>query len=88
VLAVGTELGEQLHDGTGRHWQAGPQDRTWIYIERALASGRPAVVQIPINGEISSLEVPSFEEFATWYDGFLGTVCSLRRLPRAALATG
>ena len=36
-------------------------------VERALASGRPAVVQVPINGEINSLEVPGFEEFSTWY---------------------
>lgn len=36
-------------------------------VERALASGRPAVVQIPVNAEINSLEVPGFEEFATWY---------------------
>ena len=36
-------------------------------LERALACGRPAVVQIPIDPEINSLEVPAFEEFATWY---------------------
>jgi thiamine pyrophosphate-dependent acetolactate synthase large subunit-like protein len=36
-------------------------------VERALASGRPAVVQIPIDARINSLEVPGFEEFATWY---------------------
>ena len=36
-------------------------------IARALACGRAAVVQIPIDPEISALEVPAFEEFATWY---------------------
>ena len=36
-------------------------------VERALASGIPAVVQIPVNSEINALEVPGFEEFATWY---------------------
>ncbi len=36
-------------------------------IERALASGRPAVVQIPVDPKINALEVPGFEEFATWY---------------------
>ena len=36
-------------------------------VERALASGRPAVVQIPVDPRISALEVPGFEEFATWY---------------------
>jgi thiamine pyrophosphate-dependent acetolactate synthase large subunit-like protein len=36
-------------------------------VQRALASGRPAVVQIPIDPEINATEVPGFEEFATWY---------------------
>ena len=36
-------------------------------IERALASGRPAVVQVPIDPRINAVEVPAFEEFATWY---------------------
>lgn len=36
-------------------------------IERALACGRPAVVQVPIDARINAVEVPGFEEFATWY---------------------
>jgi thiamine pyrophosphate-dependent acetolactate synthase large subunit-like protein len=36
-------------------------------IERALAAGKPAVVQIPVDPEVTALEVPGFEEFATWY---------------------
>ncbi len=36
-------------------------------VERALASGRPAVVQIPVDPRANALEVPGFEEFSTWY---------------------
>jgi len=61
VLAVGTELGEQLHYGTGRHWQAGPQDRKWIYIERdstALGVNRP--IDVPLLGDLRDV-VPQLE---------------------------
>jgi acetolactate synthase I/II/III large subunit len=36
-------------------------------VERALASGKPAVVQVPIDGVANATEVPGFEEFASWY---------------------
>ena len=36
-------------------------------IERALACGRPAGVQVPIGARFNAVEVPGFEEFATWY---------------------
>ena len=36
-------------------------------IQRALDSGRPAVVQVPVDAEINANQVPAFEEFATWY---------------------
>ena len=36
-------------------------------VERALASGKPAVVQVPVDPNANALEVPGFEEFATWY---------------------
>jgi thiamine pyrophosphate-dependent acetolactate synthase large subunit-like protein len=62
VLAVGTELGEQLHYGTGRHWQAGPQDRKWIYIERdstAVGVNRP--IDVPLVGDLRDV-VPQLTE--------------------------
>jgi len=34
VLAIGTEIGEPIHYGVGRHWAKGNTDRKWIYIER------------------------------------------------------
>jgi len=36
-------------------------------VERALACGRPAVVQIAIDALANATEVPGFEEFASWY---------------------
>ena len=61
ILAVGTELGEQLHYGSGRHWQAGPQDRKWIYIERdstAMGVNRP--IDVPLLGDLRDV-VPQLE---------------------------
>lgn len=37
-IAIGTELGEPLHMGIGRHWEKGDAERKWIYIERDAAS--------------------------------------------------
>lgn len=36
-------------------------------ITRALASGKPAVVQVPIDGVANATEVPGHEEFKSWY---------------------
>jgi hypothetical protein len=36
-------------------------------VQRALASGRPSVIQVPIDGLANSTEVPGFDEFASWY---------------------
>ncbi|MGZ5997823.1 MAG: thiamine pyrophosphate-dependent enzyme [Rhizomicrobium sp.] len=36
-------------------------------VERALACGRPAVVQVAIDDVANATEVPGFEEFASWY---------------------
>lgn len=36
-------------------------------VERAFASGRTSVIQIPIDPEVNALQVPNFEEFASWY---------------------
>jgi thiamine pyrophosphate-dependent acetolactate synthase large subunit-like protein len=36
-------------------------------VQRALKAGRPAVVQVAIDGLANATEVPGFEEFASWY---------------------
>jgi thiamine pyrophosphate-dependent acetolactate synthase large subunit-like protein len=80
VIAIGTELGEPLHFGLGRHWAAGDADRKWIYIERdPLAFGVNRKIHVPLLGDLrdvvpqlvealeSSPRVPS-PEFHAWVE--------------------
>lgn len=53
VLALGTEIGEPVHYGQGRHWANGNTDRKWIYIERdptAIGVNRP--IDVPLIGDL------------------------------------
>jgi thiamine pyrophosphate-dependent acetolactate synthase large subunit-like protein len=53
VLAIGTEIGEPLHYGTGRHWANGRTDRKWIYVEReptAIGVNRP--IDVALVGDL------------------------------------
>ena len=48
VLAVGTEIGEPMHYGVGRHWARGETGRKWIYVERdPLAAIERVVKETP-----------------------------------------
>jgi thiamine pyrophosphate-dependent acetolactate synthase large subunit-like protein len=56
VIAIGTELGEPLHYGRGRHWSKGNVDRKWIYIERdptAVGVNRP--IDVPLVGDLRDI---------------------------------
>lgn len=39
-------------------------------IQRALASGLPAVIQVPIDSDANARDVPGHEEYSTWYNDF------------------
>jgi acetolactate synthase I/II/III large subunit len=53
VIAIGTEIGEPVHFGVGRHWAAGNVDRKWIYIERdPLAIGVNRHIDVPLVGDL------------------------------------
>lgn len=39
-------------------------------VQRALASGRPAVIQVPIDPDANARDVPGHEEYSTWYNDF------------------
>ncbi len=39
-------------------------------IARALASGKPAVIQVPIDPDANARDVPGHEEYSTWYNDF------------------
>jgi thiamine pyrophosphate-dependent acetolactate synthase large subunit-like protein len=56
VVAIGTEIGEAIHYGRGRHWSKGNTDRKWIYIERdptAIGVNRP--IDIPLVGDLKDV---------------------------------
>jgi len=35
-------------------------------IARALASGKPAVIQVPVDKDVNATESPNYEEYASW----------------------
>ncbi|MCZ6874644.1 MAG: thiamine pyrophosphate-binding protein [bacterium] len=52
-IALGTELGEPLHMGIGRHWAKNDANRKWIYIERdPLAIGVNRPIDVPLVGDL------------------------------------
>ncbi|MDD0843482.1 thiamine pyrophosphate-binding protein [Pseudomonas sp. Gutcm_11s] len=56
VIAIGTEIGEQVHYGVGRHWAQGNTDRKWIYIERdVLAIGVNRPIDVPLVGDLRDI---------------------------------
>ncbi|TNF83219.1 MAG: thiamine pyrophosphate-binding protein [Gammaproteobacteria bacterium] len=56
VIAVGTEIGEPLHYGVGRHWAKGNTDRKWIYIEREpLSVGVNRRIDAPLVGDLRNI---------------------------------
>ncbi|MDF0544386.1 thiamine pyrophosphate-binding protein [Sphingobium sp. H39-3-25] len=62
VIAIGTELGEPLHFGLGRHWAKGDAHRKWIYIERdPLAFGVNRKIHVPLLGDLRDV-VPQLVE--------------------------
>ncbi|MDE2466976.1 MAG: thiamine pyrophosphate-binding protein [Alphaproteobacteria bacterium] len=56
VLAIGTEIGEPLHYGVGRHWASGKTGRKWIYVERdPLAIGVNRAIDVPLVGDLRDI---------------------------------
>src|SRR5579862_1319717 len=61
-IAIGTELGEPVHYGRGRHWAENNAKRKWIYIERdprAIGVNRP--IDAPLVGDLRAI-VPQLVE--------------------------
>jgi acetolactate synthase I/II/III large subunit len=61
-IAIGTELGEPVHYGKGRHWAANNANRKWIYIEldpAAIGVNRP--MDVPLVGDLRAV-VPQLVE--------------------------
>jgi thiamine pyrophosphate-dependent acetolactate synthase large subunit-like protein len=61
---------DKIAEGYGAHGEF--VDRTADIapaVERALASGRPAVVQVAVDPTVNAFQVPHGAEFASWYTG-------------------
>ncbi len=61
-IAIGTELGEPVHYGRGRHWAENNAKRKWIYVEldpTAIGVNRP--VDVPLVGDLRAI-VPQLVE--------------------------
>ncbi|MBF6220383.1 thiamine pyrophosphate-binding protein [Nocardia abscessus] len=55
-LAIGTELGEPVHYGVGRHWVAGEANRKWVLVEQnpeAIGVNRP--IDVPLVGDLRAI---------------------------------
>ncbi|MGN2639933.1 thiamine pyrophosphate-binding protein [Nocardia takedensis] len=55
-VALGTELGEPVHYGRGRHWAANEADRKWILVEQdptAIGVNRP--IDVPLVGDLRAV---------------------------------
>ncbi|MFW0783390.1 thiamine pyrophosphate-binding protein [Gordonia sp. CPCC 206044] len=55
-LAIGTELGEPVHFGRGRHWVDGEANRKWLLIEQdpsAIGVNRP--IDVPLVGDLRAV---------------------------------
>ncbi|MEV0542681.1 thiamine pyrophosphate-binding protein [Nocardia salmonicida] len=61
-LAIGTELGEPVHYGRGRHWVANEAHRKWILVEQdPQAIGVNRSVDVPLVGDLRAI-VPQLVE--------------------------
>jgi len=62
---------DKIADGYGAHGEyVEREEDIGPAIARALASGKPAVIQIPIDPVANARDVPGHEEYSTWYNDF------------------
>ena len=56
VVSIGTELGEPVHYGKGRHWVAGEANRKWISVELdPTAIGVNRRIDVPLVGDLRAI---------------------------------
>ncbi len=59
---------DKIAEGFGAHGEyVGRTEDIAPAVERAFASGKPAVIQVPVDATISAVDVPGFEELISWY---------------------
>jgi len=88
-IAIGTELGEPVHYGRGRHWAANNANRKWIYVELdATAIGINRPIDVPLVGDLRAIVPqlvnalkdsprPSTPELAGWVKQEAGRLAEL-----------
>jgi thiamine pyrophosphate-dependent acetolactate synthase large subunit-like protein len=55
-LAIGTELGEPVHYGRGRHWVPNEADRSWILVEQDPETiGVNRSIDVPLVGDLRAI---------------------------------
>ncbi|HZV08304.1 MAG TPA: thiamine pyrophosphate-dependent enzyme, partial [Novosphingobium sp.] len=89
VLAVGTQLGEQVHFGQGRHWRAGDGQRRWIHIEQdgpAIGGNRP--IDVALAGDLAAILPQLSGRLARAAGADLARWSAAEAARRAALAQG
>jgi acetolactate synthase-1/2/3 large subunit len=65
-IAIGTELGEPVHMGIGRHWAKNESKRKWIYIERdPMAFGTNRPIDVPLLGDLRDIVPQLIEALAS-----------------------
>jgi acetolactate synthase-1/2/3 large subunit len=61
-IAIGTELGEPVHYGRGRHWAENDANRKWIYVQLdPTAIGVNRRIDVPLVGDLRAI-VPQLVE--------------------------
>jgi acetolactate synthase I/II/III large subunit len=59
---------DKVAEGFGCHGEyVDREEEIGPAIKRAYASGKPGVIHIPIDPKVNSEEMPSYDEFRTWY---------------------
>ena len=55
-IAIGTELGEPVHYGRGRHWAENDANRKWIYVQLdPTAIGVNRRIDVPLVGDLRAI---------------------------------
>ncbi len=62
---------DKVAEGYGAHGEyVDREEDIGPAVDRALASGKPAVIQVPVDGAANARDVPGHEEYSTWYNDF------------------
>jgi thiamine pyrophosphate-dependent acetolactate synthase large subunit-like protein len=62
---------DKIAEGFGAHGEYVEREQDIApAIERAFKSGKPAVIQVPVDPDANAMEAPNYDEFKSWYTDF------------------